>query len=261
MTNWVSAVQQLRRERRPGVLVTITEVRGHAPRDAGTKMVVGAGEEARSASTSTRDVGDGRRRQPRGDDSGQGAADADDPAPGEPESMTMSLNDKVRTEHGRQCCGGEVILLFERLGVVPSVAIFGMGHVGLELARILCRHDLDLHVVDSRADRVAEDRLACLDDGPAVVPAHHSPVPEVALGEVPTGHARPDPDPRSCGGLRALRRGPALLAPRLDRPDRLVCEVAPVPAGSAGRGSLRRRPRAHPVRRSAHLTSPARIRP
>jgi xanthine dehydrogenase accessory factor len=33
--NWVSAVQQLRRERRPGVLVTITDVRGHAPRDAG----------------------------------------------------------------------------------------------------------------------------------------------------------------------------------------------------------------------------------
>ena len=59
-------------------------------------------------------------------------------AAGPPETMTMSLNDKARTEHGRQCCGGEVTLLLEPLAVVPSVAIFGVGHVGLELARILC---------------------------------------------------------------------------------------------------------------------------
>jgi len=41
--NWISALQRLRRERLPGVLVTITDVRGHAPRDAGTKMVVSEG--------------------------------------------------------------------------------------------------------------------------------------------------------------------------------------------------------------------------
>ncbi len=176
MTNWIAAVQRLRHERRPGVLVTITEVRGHAPRNAGTKMVV-ASDEAWGT------VGGGNLEETT---LARARRMLDDPAPA-PESMTMSLNDKVRTEHGRQCCGGEVTLLFERLGVVPSVAIFGMGHVGLELARILCRHDLDLHVVDSRADRVAADRLACLDDGPAVIHAHHSPVPEVALGEVARG--------------------------------------------------------------------------
>ena len=68
--------------------------------------------------------------------------------------MTMSLSDKARTEHGRQCCGGEVTLLLEPLPVVPAVAVFGMGHVGLELARILARHDVELHLVDSRADQV-----------------------------------------------------------------------------------------------------------
>ena len=31
------------------------------------------------------------------------------------------------------------------------------------------------------------ERLACLDDGEATVHVHHSPVPEVALGPVPTG--------------------------------------------------------------------------
>jgi xanthine dehydrogenase accessory factor len=176
MTNWVSAVQQLRRERRPGVLVTITEVRGHAPRDAGAKMVV-------SGSEVWGTIGGGNLEET----ALVRARAMLDVTPGEPESRDIPLSDKARTQHGRQCCGGEVTLLFEPLPVVPSIAIFGMGHVGLELARILARHDLDLHLVDSRASYVAADRLACLDDGPAEVLVHHSPVPELALGEVPGG--------------------------------------------------------------------------
>lgn len=107
--------------------------------------------------------------------------------PGPPESLTVQLNDKARTDHGRQCCGGEVTLLFEQLPVLPAVAIFGVGHVGLELARILSRLELELHLVDSRADRVVAARLAFLDDGPASLHRHHAPLPELILGEVPRG--------------------------------------------------------------------------
>ena len=39
--DWLKAAQQLRDEGEPGVLVTVAEVRGHAPREAGAKMVVG----------------------------------------------------------------------------------------------------------------------------------------------------------------------------------------------------------------------------
>ena len=38
---WLRALELLREGREPGVLVTITAVRGHAPREAGAKMVVG----------------------------------------------------------------------------------------------------------------------------------------------------------------------------------------------------------------------------
>ena len=174
--SWLAAVQRLRRERRPGVLVTITDVRGHAPRDAGAKMVVSATEVwGTIGGGNLEETALSRARALLG------------ALPDEPSSATISLSDKARTEHGRQCCGGEVTLLFEPLPVVPAVAIFGMGHVGLELARILARHDLDLHLVDSRRSYVAADRLACLEDGPAEVAVHHSPVPELALGEVPAG--------------------------------------------------------------------------
>jgi xanthine dehydrogenase accessory factor len=174
--NWVAAVQRLRRERRPGVVVTITDVRGHAPRDAGAKMVVSEAEVWGSiGGGNLEETALGRARDMLG------------AMPVEPSSITVPLNDKARTEHGRQCCGGEVTLLFEPLPVVPAVAIFGMGHVGLELARILARHDLDLHLVDSRSSYLTSDRLACLEDGPAEVVVHHAPLPELALGEVPSG--------------------------------------------------------------------------
>ena len=174
--HWVEVVGTLRRERRAAVLVTVAEVRGHAPRDAGAKMVVTADESWGS-------VGGGNLEE-----TALARARAMLAAPlGGPEQLTLGLTDKARTEHGRQCCGGEVSVLLEPLPVVPAVAVFGVGHVGLELARILVRHDLELHLVDSRADQLTGSRLACLDDGVAGLHVHHSPVPELALGSVPPG--------------------------------------------------------------------------
>ena len=88
-----------------------------------------------------------------------------------------------------QCCGGEVTLLLEPLPVLPAVAVFGIGHVGLELARILARHDLDLHLVDSRADQLTDARLApVLADPVARVHVHDVPVlPELVLTTLPAG--------------------------------------------------------------------------
>ncbi|MDR7251661.1 xanthine dehydrogenase accessory factor [Nocardioides sp. BE266] len=174
--HWLAAVQMLRDERAAGVLVTVTDVRGHAPRDAGAKMVVA---ERRTWGS----VGGGNLEETAVDRARAmlttGAA--------EPEQLTLGLTDRARTDHGRQCCGGEVTLLLEPLPVVPAVAIFGVGHVGLELARILSGHDLDLHLVDSRADQLAPERLAAVEAGEARVRVHHAPVPELALGAVPQG--------------------------------------------------------------------------
>jgi xanthine dehydrogenase accessory factor len=105
-----------------------------------------------------------------------------------PEELTAALSDKAPYQHGVQCCGGEVKLLLEPLPVVPSVAIFGVGHVGLELARILARHDLELHLIDSRADQLTAERLSALDDAVAHVHVHNVPVlPELVVGELPPG--------------------------------------------------------------------------
>ena len=176
--NWVAAVEALRRERRAGVLVTLVTVRGHAPREAGAKMVV-------AADATWDSIGGGNLEA-------TAVARARAILAGEtartPELMSLSLNDKAPVEHGVQCCGGEVTILLEPLAVVPSVAIFGLGHVGVELARILARHDVELHLVDSRAEQASDRALAgATRDALARVHVHHAPVPELVLGQVPKG--------------------------------------------------------------------------
>ena len=174
--HWSDAVRRLREHRRPGVLVTVTEVRGHAPRDSGAKLVV-------AADATWGSIGGGNLEET----AIARARILIDSVAAEPSSLVVALSDKVRTDHGRQCCGGEVSVLFEPLPVVPAVAVFGVGHVGLELARILARHDVELHLVDSRSEQLADDRLGCLSDALAMVHVHHAPLPEMVLGGLPAG--------------------------------------------------------------------------
>jgi xanthine dehydrogenase accessory factor len=174
--DWLAAVARLRQDRQAGVVVTVVAVRGHAPRDAGAKMVVSADQVCGT-------VGGGNLEA-------TAVAHARElllAPPGAPELATVRLTDRAPAEHGVQCCGGEVSVLYEHLPVVPAVAVFGVGHVGLELARILSRHALDLYLVDSRADQLTSERLAVLADAQARVHVHHAPVPELVLGQVPRG--------------------------------------------------------------------------
>ena len=176
-TDWLQALHHLRATRTPGVLVTITEVRGHAPRAAGAKLVVGPDETWGSIGGGNLEESAVRRAR---------ALIADRATA--PLSERHDLSDRAPLEYGVQCCGGEVALLYEPLPVRRAVAVFGMGHVGFELALLLSRHDLELHLVDSRADQLTPERIAPLRTGPADVRVHGVPVlPELVIAELPVG--------------------------------------------------------------------------
>lgn len=174
--DWLSAVEQLRRDGLPGVLVTVMGVRGHAPRDAGAKMVVGADHSWGS-------VGGGNLEEAAVRRARELIADGTTT----PETQESRLNEHARNKHGRQCCGGEVTLLLEPLPARPVVAVFGIGHVGYELARILSRLEIALHLVDSRAEQVDQFRLAGVTDGVADVTVHHALLGEQVLERLPRG--------------------------------------------------------------------------
>jgi xanthine dehydrogenase accessory factor len=174
---WHDAVIRLRQAREPGMLVTVAEVRGHGPRKAGAKMVV-------SASGCWDSIGGGDLEA-----TAIQRARAQLEHPGARAQLFESeLSDRVPHEHGGQCCGGIVTLLFEPLPIVPAVAIFGVGHVGWELARILARHDLELHLIDTRAEMLAAERMQVLSDAQAAISIHRIPLlPETVINELPPG--------------------------------------------------------------------------
>ena len=177
--DWLRAVQELRTRREAGVLVTLVAVRGHAPREAGAKMVVSAAGTWGTVGGGNLEAGAVTRA--RALLSTESAADLL-----LPEQYTAALSDRAPYEHGVQCCGGEVTVLLEPLPVVPAVAVFGVGHVGLELARVLARRDLELHLVDSRPEQLTAERLAVLADARAAVHVHAVPVlPELVLADLP----------------------------------------------------------------------------
>lgn len=180
--DWVDALQRLRETRTPAVVVTLAMVRGHAPRNGGAKLIVspgalfgtvGGGNLEATAIAQAREM------------LATGSA--------EPRLLTLTLSDKTTTEYGVQCCGGEVTMLLEPVRVVPSVAIFGLGHVGLEVARILARQELELHLVDARLEMLDPARVGVpggsgiFADAVATVQLRHAPVPETAIAVLPAG--------------------------------------------------------------------------
>jgi xanthine dehydrogenase accessory factor len=174
--DWLKAARQLRDDGAGGVLVTVIEVRGHAPREAGAKMVVGRDGAWGSVGGGNMEATAIAR-----------ARELIDAAAAEPEILEMRLSPQARTEHGRQCCGGAVRLLLEPLPPRPVVAVFGAGHVGYELARILSRLPIRLLLTDSRAEQLDRARLADVIDGSADVSVRHALLGEQVLQRLPRG--------------------------------------------------------------------------
>lgn len=174
--DWPTKLRELAEQGEVAVIVTVAAVRGHAPREAGAKMLVTAG-----AAYGT--VGGGNLEEL----ALQGAREMlAERQPG-PRLLTVRLNPK-EGEFGLQCCGGEVTLLLEPFTPArPAVAVFGVGHVGLALARVLCLLPVELWLVDSRARMLAEERLAPLAGGEARLRVRHLPIPEQAIPELPAG--------------------------------------------------------------------------
>lgn len=168
MTEWIAALAELAASGRPGVLVTVLHVDGSTPRDAGTKMVVtaeglhgtiGGGHLELSGIEIARELLAGR------------GAEGSDPLVRE-----FQLGPALG-----QCCGGVAKLLFET--IVPAswrVAVFGAGHVGKAVVRLLSDLPCRVSWIDAREAEF-----------PAALPPHVERVvadpPEDAVGDLPAG--------------------------------------------------------------------------
>lgn len=124
MTGWLRALSSLTETGTDAVLVTVVEVKGSTPRDAGAKMVV------------TRDkiydtVGGGHLELKAIELSR--AMLRQSPLPDAPAIHRFPLGPSLG-----QCCGGEATLLLEPIQPPAfHIALFGAGHVGKALVKLL----------------------------------------------------------------------------------------------------------------------------
>lgn len=163
-----------------GVLIRVTATQGSVPREAGTWMAVWA-----DALTAT--IGGGQLEF-------QAIREARDmlevrgPAPRHADVRRYPLGPSLG-----QCCGGVVFLGFRRIGAgdiealrreltehLRPVALFGGGHVGAAIARLLSTLPYAVRWIDSR-DGVFPAAL------PAQVHTEHSEPVQDAVADLPAG--------------------------------------------------------------------------
>lgn len=143
MTDWIATLAGLAAAGTPAVLVTVVEVKGSAPREAGAKMVVtressqgtiGGGHLELKAIELARELLVAHAARPAGEET--------------PILRSFALGPSLG-----QCCGGEATLLFEPVLPPPfHVAVFGAGHVGKALVKLLADLPCRITWIDSRAE-------------------------------------------------------------------------------------------------------------
>lgn len=180
---WLETAQTLTETKKAFVIVSIAQVRGHAPRSAGSKMLVTEQEVFGS-------VGGGNLEQT-AIEKARALLCQTSPSP---ELFTVTLNPEGG-DWGVQCCGGEVTLLLEPINPTrATVAIFGAGHVGWALVQVLSILPIDVKLIDSRAGQLEPPES--FNPQPEIprssgqafnLQLTHSPIPETALETISVG--------------------------------------------------------------------------
>jgi xanthine dehydrogenase accessory factor len=173
---WFEDLARLTAERVPCVVITVLEVRGHAPREAGAKMIV-------TLTDSYGTIGGGNL-EIMAMERARGKLEAND---GELSKFTQRLTHEDSL-YGVQCCGGEVEILLETVQPVrPVIAIFGVGHVGLALGKIMSLFEVELWLIDSRAEMFSAERLERLHEEAARIRIFHEPILDSIVSSLPSG--------------------------------------------------------------------------
>jgi xanthine dehydrogenase accessory factor len=163
MGGWLTALSALEAAGEPAVLVTVVAVRGSTPREAGCKMVV-----ATTAQEGT--IGGGNLEH-------QSTRVARAMLAGG--ATLPALRDFALGPALGQCCGGAASVLFEPIRPVAwRLALFGAGHVGRALVRLLGDLPCRAEWIDPREDAFPAD---C----PANVVARIAARPQQMVAQLP----------------------------------------------------------------------------
>jgi len=165
MNDWISELARLEADEVPCVLATLLQARGSAPRESGAKMIVTADRALGTLGGGTVEL--------RAQEYARTLLAAGETVP--------QVQEFVLSAELDQACGGRMQLLFEP--VLPAafhIALFGAGHVGRALVRVLEGVACRIRWVDSRSgqfpERVSTGVHPCV-----------APEPEAEVASLPSG--------------------------------------------------------------------------
>ena len=163
--NWIQAISKLNSQAQGYVLVTVLATKGSIPRDRGTKMVV-------SADDSFDTIGGGALEY-KAIELARELLDKNETSPSQC-TETFNLGKDLK-----QCCGGVVDVFFE---VFPAsnfnIVLFGAGHIGQSLIKILEDVDCQVSWFDSRSELFPE---SVAKSSPSHIQTHTMTRPELAV--------------------------------------------------------------------------------
>ncbi len=135
MFNWIKKLHEFKQKSEPFALVTITKIIGSAPCNLGSRMIVHKNKDIYGT------VGGGKLEFE--------IIEAAIKAINENKVAELSYTLGPKFE---QCCGGKVELIIEPMNQSPELFLFGAGHIGVEIARLLVDTPFQVSLIDSRKD-------------------------------------------------------------------------------------------------------------
>jgi len=160
--NWLAALAKLSTESQGHVLLTVLNTRGSSPRDVGTKMVVSKDE--------IFDTIGGGALEYQCIETAREFLSKNQQSQATQHTQTFNLGKDLK-----QCCGGVVSVFFEVFPATNFILnIFGAGHIGQALTKVLTEIDCKVNLFDSRNDMLQQNY-------PKNIQTHHLTEPEIAV--------------------------------------------------------------------------------
>ena len=133
MKNWIELLSGFKKQQQPVALVTVTKCLGSTPCVMGSRMIITNNKELFGT------IGGGKLEFLATDEAMKSLA----------ENRIIKSSYTLGPEF-EQCCGGKVEFMIEPMNQSPELFLFGAGHIGCEIAKILVDTPFDVNLIDSR---------------------------------------------------------------------------------------------------------------
>ncbi|WGD33568.1 xanthine dehydrogenase accessory protein XdhC [Olleya sp. YS] len=133
MQNWITLLTEFKSKQIPVALITVTKCLGSTPCVVGSRMIVTKDKHIHGT------IGGGKLEYKA----------IDEAIIALKENRIIESNYTLGPEF-EQCCGGKVEFIIEPMNQSPELFLFGAGHIGVEICKLLVDTPFKINLIDSR---------------------------------------------------------------------------------------------------------------